>query len=63
MNNIFKIRDKLAKGALCFGTHCSTTDADFYEMCGLLGYDYIWIDNEHAGMGLHNRHCCHALQL
>ena len=50
MNNIFKIRDKLAKGALCFGTHCSTTDADFYEMCGLLGYDYVWIDNEHAGM-------------
>ena len=50
MNNIFKIRDKLSKGALCFGTHCSTTDADFYEMCGLLGYDYIWIDNEHAGM-------------
>ena len=45
MNNIFKIRDKLAKGALCFGTHCSITDADFYEMCGLLGYDYIWIDN------------------
>ena len=50
MNNIQRIREKLAKGALCFGTHCSTTDADFYEMCGLLGYDYVWIDNEHAGM-------------
>ena len=50
MNNIHKIREKLEKGALCFGTHCSTTDADFYEMCGRLGYDYVWIDNEHAGM-------------
>lgn len=50
MNNIARIREKLSTGALCFGTHCSTTDADFYEMCGLLDYDYIWIDNEHAGM-------------
>ena len=50
MNNIAKIRANLEKGALSFGTHCSTTDLDFYEMCGLLGYDYIWIDNEHAGM-------------
>ena len=50
MNNIDRIRKKLAAGELCFGTHCSTTDADFYEMCGLLDYDYVWIDNEHAGM-------------
>lgn len=50
MNNIKRIRTKLANGELCFGTHCSTTDADFYEMCGLLDYDYVWIDNEHAGM-------------
>ena len=50
MNRIDRLREKLEGGRLCFGTHCSTTDADFYEMCGLLGYDYIWIDNEHAGM-------------
>lgn len=50
MNRISLVREKLEKKALCFGTHCSTTDADFYEMCGLLGYDYVWIDNEHAGM-------------
>ena len=50
MNRISIIREKLKRNELCFGTHCSTTDADFYEMCGLLGYDYIWIDNEHAGM-------------
>ena len=50
MNNIARIRENLASGKLNFGTHCSTTDVDFYEMCGLLGYDYLWIDNEHAGM-------------
>ena len=50
MNNIARIRENLSSGKLNFGTHCSTTDVDFYEMCGLLGYDYIWIDNEHAGM-------------
>lgn len=50
MNRISKIKDKLKKGELCAGTHCSNTDLDFYELCGLLGYDYVWIDNEHAGM-------------
>lgn len=50
MNNAERIWKKLETGALCFGTHCSNTELDFYEMCGLLGYDYVWIDNEHAGM-------------
>ncbi len=50
MNQIHQIKKKLEAGSLCFGTHCSTTDLDFYEMCGMLDYDYIWIDNEHAGM-------------
>lgn len=50
MNNIKKIREKMAAGQLCFGTHCSNTELDFYEMCGLLDYDYIWICNEHFGM-------------
>ena len=50
MNQIRRIREKLAAGQLCFGTHCSNTELDFYELCGLIGYDYVWIDNEHAGM-------------
>ena len=45
-----KLRDKINKGELNFGTHCSTTEPWYYEMCGLLGYDYIWIENEHMGM-------------
>lgn len=50
VNKISRIKEKLEKKELCFGTHCSNTELDFYEMCGLLGYDYVWIDNEHAGM-------------
>ena len=50
MNNIEKIRKRMAAGELCYGTHCSNTDLDFYEICGHMGYDYIWICNEHFGM-------------
>ena len=35
-----------------FGTHCWSADPTMYEICGKLGYDYIWIDNEHGGMTL-----------
>ena len=47
-----QLRQKAAEGKLCFGTHCSTTEPWYYEMCGKIGYDYVWIDNEHAGMTL-----------
>lgn len=50
MNHVANMKKKIANKELCFGTHCSNTEVDFYEMCGLLGYDYVWIDNEHAGM-------------
>ena len=35
---------------LAFGTHCWSADPGMYEICGHLGYDYVWIDNEHGGM-------------
>lgn len=35
-----------------FGTHCWSADYAQYEMAGHLGYDYVWIDNEHGGMTL-----------
>ena len=50
MNNIEKLRAKMENHELCFGTHCSNTELDFYEMCGFLGYDYVWIDSEHAAV-------------
>lgn len=50
MKYVNKLREKIAKGQLNFGTHCACTDPIFYEMCGHMDYDYIWIDNEHGGM-------------
>ncbi len=50
MKQVENIKRKLKNGELCFGTHCSTTEPWYYEMCGKLGYDFIWVDNEHAGM-------------
>ncbi len=38
--------------SLAFGTHCWSADITLYEICGHLGYDYVWIDNEHGGMTL-----------
>ena len=46
------IREKITRGKLAFGTHSSTTDLIFYEMCGMLDYDYVWIDYEHGPMNL-----------
>ena len=50
MNKAEQLKKNLAAGKVCLGTHCWTQDLDFYEMCGWIGYDYIWIDNEHGGM-------------
>lgn len=50
MKYVNNLKEKIKNGQLNFGTHCSCTDLSFYEMCGQLGYDYVWIDNEHGGM-------------
>lgn len=50
MNRVDKMYKILEDHKLCFGTHCSNSELDFYEMCGLLGYDYVWIDSEHAAV-------------
>jgi 2-keto-3-deoxy-L-rhamnonate aldolase RhmA len=45
-----RIKAAMAEGRVALGTHCSSEDIGLYEMCGPLGYDYVWIDNEHAGI-------------
>ena len=50
MKYVNKLREKIAEGQLNFGTHCSCTDLSFYELCGQLDYDYVWIDAEHGAM-------------
>lgn len=48
--NLKRITKNLYENKPCIGVHCYSEDIGFYEMCGLLGYDYVWIDNEHAGL-------------
>ena len=50
MKYINKLREKIANGQLNFGTHCSCTDLSFYELCGQMDYDYVWIDAEHGAI-------------
>lgn len=43
------IIQKALKGKqVAWGTHCFSSDMEVYESCGLSGYDYVWIDSEHA---------------
>lgn len=37
---------------VAFGTHCAYKDAGMYEVCGRVGYDYVWIDGEHGSLSL-----------
>lgn len=48
------IKKALDGTAIAWGTHCYSSDAEFYELCGIIGYDYVWIDSEHAPNSLTN---------
>ena len=45
-----RVRKALGEGGVALGTHCRVSDADFYEQCGILGYDFIWVESEHTDM-------------
>lgn len=45
-----RVKAALAAGGIAVGTHCRVSDADFYEQCGMLGYDFIWVEGEHTDM-------------
>ena len=47
-----KLKEKLSKGEVCFGTHISLKDPSITELIGNLGFDYLWIDTEHSSIGL-----------
>jgi 2-keto-3-deoxy-L-rhamnonate aldolase RhmA len=50
--NQSRIKAAMAEGRVALGAHCSSEDIGLYEMCGPLGYDYVWIDDEHAGINV-----------
>lgn len=39
-------------GRPAYGVHCVSADLAFYEIAGLVGYDFVWIDTEHAAITL-----------
>jgi len=40
--------------ATAWGIHCFSADSEMYELCGQGGYDYVWLDSEHAPNSLQN---------
>jgi 2-keto-3-deoxy-L-rhamnonate aldolase RhmA len=52
MNHIEKIREKWNRGELCIGANISMTDATVSEIYGEAGYDFVWLDCEHAAMSV-----------
>lgn len=48
-NNVDRIRNKLAQGQLCIGSCITFSDPSVSE---LFGYDFAWIDMEHAPITL-----------
>ena len=47
-----KLREKLARGETALGTHIMLNNNATTEMIASLGYDYLWIDTEHASTSL-----------
>ena len=47
-----ELKQKLAQGKTCLGTHISLIDPCITELMGNVGYDYLWIDTEHTAIDL-----------
>ena len=46
--NLEKMKNKISNGGTCFGILVSIADCGISEMVGAAGYDFVWIDTEHA---------------
>ena len=47
------LKSKLCKCEFVAGMHTALTDCCITEMCGNLGFDFIWIDTEHTAIDYH----------
>ena len=52
-NNGEKFRQKILRGQVCVGTAVTLSDPAVSELCGDAGYDFTWIDTEHAPLDNH----------
>jgi 2-keto-3-deoxy-L-rhamnonate aldolase RhmA len=46
------LKDNLDSGKPSYGVHLASADLAFYEIAGHIGYDFVWIDTEHAAITL-----------
>lgn len=52
VNNLEKFRNKLESGTLCLGMVVWLTDPSVSEIAGDAGFDFSWIDTEHAALNI-----------
>lgn len=52
VNNLENFRSKLEGGTLCLGMVVWLTDPTVSEMAGDAGFDFTWIDTEHAALNI-----------
>ena len=52
MNNVNRFRDQIAAGHICTGTAVTLNDPAVSELLAEAGYDFTWIDTEHAPFDL-----------
>jgi 2-keto-3-deoxy-L-rhamnonate aldolase RhmA len=52
MEEMDRIRDKIARRELVIGTHISLDDSSVTELLGDVGFDVVWIDTEHSPIDL-----------
>jgi 2-keto-3-deoxy-L-rhamnonate aldolase RhmA len=54
INNLEKLKAKMASGRMCVGTVITLSDPVVSELAGDCGMDFTWIDAEHAPFSLEN---------
>jgi 2-dehydro-3-deoxyglucarate aldolase/4-hydroxy-2-oxoheptanedioate aldolase len=48
------LKKKLKNHELVMGMHTSLNDSSITELCGEVGFDFIWVDTEHSAIELYN---------
>lgn len=49
-----RLNKKIERGETVIGTHITLTDHSVTELMGHIGYDFVWIDWEHAAIDRHH---------
>lgn len=50
MYRVGRMREKFEKGSLVIGTHIRSQDPCMSELLAAVGYDMLWIENEHSNL-------------